>query len=233
MNEYLNKLTKFTTSDIADGLLNLHKDGTGGFLPNLTRRSGKGTTCGIAYTVLFVPIDDPRPTINYIDVIPADSMLVLALPVSMQKAYAPFVTTTQAMYGGLMSTRAQYQGCKGTVVFGRIRDVEEHKNLNYSVYSYGVGACAPKAAVKPVLTNTPLQILTSDGEVRVINPGDIVVADDQGITCIQYKTMNMNKFIRYIEKSVEVDEKVCEDIKSGIPAKEAQKKRREVLKEYL
>ena len=40
-----------------------------------------------------------------------------------------------AAYGGLMSTRAQYAGAVGTIVDGRIRDLQEHRDLNFPVCS--------------------------------------------------------------------------------------------------
>lgn len=38
-----------------------------------------------------------------------------------------------ACYGGLMSTRAKYLGAAGTVIDGRLRDLQEHRNLDYPV----------------------------------------------------------------------------------------------------
>lgn len=48
-----------------------------------------------------------------------------------------------------MSTRAQYLKSNGTVVFGRIRDVDEHRTLNHPVFAYGVGSCAQRLSLKP------------------------------------------------------------------------------------
>lgn len=38
-----------------------------------------------------------------------------------------------ACWGGLMSTRAQFLGAKGVVIDGRMRDVNEHKGMGFSV----------------------------------------------------------------------------------------------------
>lgn len=38
-----------------------------------------------------------------------------------------------AVYGGLMSNRAKVAGAVGTVVDGRIRDLNEHRELDYPV----------------------------------------------------------------------------------------------------
>lgn len=38
-----------------------------------------------------------------------------------------------ACYGGLMSTRAKHSGAVGTVIDGRLRDLQEHRDLDYPV----------------------------------------------------------------------------------------------------
>jgi regulator of RNase E activity RraA len=38
-----------------------------------------------------------------------------------------------AVYGGLMSNRAKVAGAVGTIVDGRIRDLQEHRELEYPV----------------------------------------------------------------------------------------------------
>lgn len=233
--KYIEKLCKLSACDVSDGLLNKYNIADGGYLPNLQRWSGqeKGTVAGKAYTVLFAPKDDPRPEVNYIDNVPPESFLVIALPLSLQTESAPYVKITQALYGGLMSTRSQYLKSHGTAVFGRIRDIEEHKALKHPVFSYGLGTCAPKSAVKPVATNIQLEILKSDSEVELICPDDYIVGDEHGIVRIPFREVQMDSLIEYIEKSVEVDELVSQDIKNGRPAKKSQKERRAALKKLL
>lgn len=235
MPEFYEELKKYSTCDIADGLLNLHSIDDGGFFPNLTQLSqgSEGSAVGRAYTVLFAPIDDPRPTVNYIDAIPEGSFLVIALSKALQTPHAPYVKVTQACYGGLMSTRAKYQGAAGSVIFGRVRDVDEHRALKYPVFSYGLGACAPKMAVKAVAINVPLEISCIDGVDKVIRPNDYIVGDEHGIVGIPGSGIDMATFLEYIQVSVEADELVAQDIKSGIPAKQAQKERRAVLKRFF
>lgn len=231
----LQKLRKFSTCDVSDGLLNVYNISTGGYFPNLTAISlpPSSSIVGAAYTVLFAHVDDPRPAVNYIDSVPPNSVLVLALEPHLQSQFHPYVKITQAMYGGLMSTRAQFLKSNGTVVFGRVRDVDEHQTLNHPVFAYGVGSCAPKAVVKAVATNVQLQILTSDGVTQLLHPGDYVVGDSNGIVCIPVQEIDILKLTTYIEKSIEVDLLVSEDIKNGVPAKKAQKDRRSILKQYI
>ena len=62
-------------------------------------------------------------TLSQIDDVPEDAILFISAPPKM----------LNACYGGLMSTRAQYLGVAGTVIDGRLRDLQEHRDLNYPV----------------------------------------------------------------------------------------------------
>ena len=65
---------------------------------------------------------------NKIDFVPSGSIIFISAPPKI----------VNAVYGGLMSTRARYLNAAGTIVDGRIRDLQEHRELNYPV-SPGAG----------------------------------------------------------------------------------------------
>lgn len=222
-------LSKFTPCDVSDAL-NKHGVADGGFIPNLQMRSpviGRASAVGKAYTVLYAPKSDPRPSVAqaYIDSVPEDSVVVIGLPLSCQTTAAPYVTVNNALYGGLMSTRAQYRKANGSVILGRIRDLDEHNNLQYPVWSYGVGTSAPGPLVKVVGVNVPLEVKVCgiEGESTVtINPGDYMVGDKNGVVRVA-DDETLHSVLEYIPKRVDADSKVSEDIKNGKPAAEAQK----------
>jgi regulator of RNase E activity RraA len=91
--------------------------------------------------------------------------------------------TRTAMWGGLMSTLSQKIGVAGGIVDGAIRDVDEIRDLDFPVwYRNTVPRPSPTAVhdrTEPVQVNVPVVI---DGQV--INPGDIVVADENGIAVV-------------------------------------------------
>lgn len=60
---------------------------------------------------------------DQIDSIPKGAVVFISCPLG----------TPNAVYGGLMSTRAQASGAVGTVVDGRVRDLQEHRDLGYPV----------------------------------------------------------------------------------------------------
>lgn len=89
-------------------------------------------------------------------------------------------TTRTAMWGGLMSTLSQKVGVAAGIVDGAIRDVDEIRVLDFPIwYRSTVPRPSPTAVhdrTEPVQVNVPVVI---DGQV--IEPGDIVVADENGI----------------------------------------------------
>lgn len=215
---------EYSPCDVADALLELG-DAQGGFIPDLIQQSvdpSKPTTYGPAYTVLYAPKDDPRPALasHYIDSAPKNAVIVVAPSSSL-------VTSryTTALYGGLMSTRAKFLACAGSVILGRIRDIAEHRALDYPVHSLGVGICAPNKVAKVVAVNVPVQ---SPSGGPVITPGDYIVGDENGV-CVVPKSY-LDKVKQLIPPRVKADSLVAEDIKKGRPAAEAQKFYRSQIK---
>lgn len=241
--QIIQTLSKYTPCDISDSLVEFGI-ANGGYIPNLAIRSPidvsrQSTRVGKAYTVLYAPKSDPRPAIkqSYIDSIPKDSILILGLPINQQLTTAPYTTINNALYGGLMSTRANYLGANGSIILGRIRDLSEHNELNYPVWSYGVGSTAPGPVVKVVGINVPIDIKVAspnqDYEIITIKPDDYIIADQNGVVRLpdpinhdknsKESTLNLEIVISYIPKRVNADTHVSEDIKLGKPAAESQK----------
>jgi regulator of RNase E activity RraA len=63
-----------------------------------------------------------------IDSVPAGAVIFISAP-----------KTVNAVYGGLMTRRARVSGAVGTVVDGRVRDLQEHRGLGYP--ASGFQAC--------------------------------------------------------------------------------------------
>lgn len=96
-----------------------------------------------------------------------------------------FGDTETSIWGGLMSGLARNAGAKGVVIWGSARDTDEARMLEFPIVSKSV---SPREA-HSALTNIfePIEILTpvSCGGV-IVNPGDIVVADEIGVTVVPY-----------------------------------------------
>lgn len=89
-----------------------------------------------------------------------------------------------ALWGGLMSTLAQQVGLVGVIVDGAVRDVDEIRDLGFPVWHRGT---APRPSptfvhgrTEPVEFNVPVVV---DGQI--IQPGDLVIADEIGFTVVE------------------------------------------------
>ena len=73
-----------------------------------------------------------------IDSIPPNSIIFISSPPKI----------VNAVYGGLMSTRAKHSGALGTIVDGRVRDLQEHRDLNYPVFARDTGTASPQEVLR-------------------------------------------------------------------------------------
>ncbi|KAK0249054.1 hypothetical protein LTR91_001026 [Friedmanniomyces endolithicus] len=217
-------LEAYTSCDVADALSKL-KVPHGGFLAGLTmwspkRQDGPTKIVGPAYTVRYVRKNyenEPQPSGHYIDSIPSGSVVFISAP----------ARSINACYGGLMSTRAKYSGAVGTIVDGRLRDLQEHRDLDYPVFARDVGTTAPAETMRVAAINEPVR-LNSDDQDAVIHPGDILVGDLNGVVCIPQHLAE--KVVELIPSQSEADEKVAADIRNGRPVAESMKEHRSGVK---
>lgn len=87
---------------------------------------------------------------------------------------------TNALIGEIMSTYASARGIAGFVIDGAIRDADEIRGNAFPVYAAGVTHRGPYKD-GPGEINVPVAI---DG--MVIEPGDLVIGDGDGILCVPY-----------------------------------------------
>jgi 4-hydroxy-4-methyl-2-oxoglutarate aldolase len=89
----------------------------------------------------------------------------------------------QAMWGGLMTALSQIAGIAGAIVDGAVRDVDEMRDLNFPAWYRGTMPrrcpATAGAAADPVQVNVPVRV-----GGQIIEPGDIVVADENGIAIV-------------------------------------------------
>ncbi|ORY19686.1 ribonuclease E inhibitor RraA/Dimethylmenaquinone methyltransferase [Clohesyomyces aquaticus] len=217
----IEELRQFTTCDISDALCAL-KYRNGGFLSNLTmwspeRQSSSTKIVGPAYTVKYVPLDDPAPKYeggHYIDSVPASSILFISCPAN----------TPNAVYGGLMSTRAQYLGASGAIIDGRFRDLDEQRALNFPIFARDVGTAPPAPLLRVAAVNVPVKLQSEVEGQRdmAIRPGDYLMGDLNGVVVLPKE--KVEEVLGLMGKRVEADEKVREAVVKGMSFAEASKK---------
>jgi regulator of RNase E activity RraA len=86
--------------------------------------------------------------------------------------------TTYAMWGGNVSVGMVHRGVKGIVIDGCARDVGDAQAAGFPIFCRGIAANAPPMQ-GPGEVNVPIAC----GGV-VVNPGDIVVADEEGVVVV-------------------------------------------------
>ncbi|KAI2604995.1 RraA-like protein [Hypoxylon fragiforme] len=210
-------LQKYTTCDVSDALCKL-KYRNGGFLSGLTmwspqRQDGQTKIVGPAYTVKYVPLDDPSPKYptHYIDAVPSGSVIFVSCPAK----------TPNAVYGGLMSTRALASGAVGSVIDGRFRDLQEQRALEYPIFARDVGTAPPAELLKVAAVNVPVKLQTHEQDME-IRPGDYLIADLNGVVVLPFELAE--QALPLMQKQVEADDKMAFEIRKGMSFTEASKK---------
>lgn len=119
-----------------------------------------------------------------------------------------------ALWGGLMSTRATYLKAAGAVLNGFIRDCDEIKALEFSVFSRGSYAQDQGVRGKVVDYRVPIAI-----EGVRIHSGDLIVADDEGVIIIPSQVED--EAIAAALEKVATESEVAKAIRQGMSTCEA------------
>lgn len=85
-----------------------------------------------------------------------------------------------AIVGEMMLTHAETRKLGGVVIYGAIRDASHVTNHTFPVFASGVTLCGPFQS-GPGHVNVPIAIAG-----MVIEPGDLIVGDDDGVICVPY-----------------------------------------------
>lgn len=222
---------------VSDALLKL-KVKEGGYLPGIEMYSPsylgspEVRVCGPAYTVKMVSQQDskaPKPAQHFVDA-------AEAYPGHVMVVTAPSLTRS-AVWGGLMTARAQHVGLKGVVLDGRCRDLMEHREAAFAVFARGHSTQGQSPFTRPSELQVPITIGDPTAEATegedvtnpkmpsvTVRPGDLVLADIDGVVVVPPSVAQ--DVIRLAEKGRREDENCMHDIKAGMSVKDAFAKNR-------
>jgi regulator of RNase E activity RraA len=164
--------------------------------PRLRPMHAGGVLCGVALTVKARPGDNLMVHAALNRVKPGDVIVVDAGG-----------DLTNAILGELMLSHAHQVGCAGVIVHGAVRDFGWIKANSFPVYAAGVTHRGPYKS-GPGEVNCTIAI---DG--MVIEPGDLIVGDDDGFVCVPYDLTE--KVFAAADKKQQGEAKTMAAIKAG------------------
>ncbi|ORZ01039.1 RraA-like protein [Syncephalastrum racemosum] len=209
----LNALKRFSSCEVADALLKLGQRPWGGYIPDIEMWSprycdGETRIVGPAFTVKMVEKENttaPTPPQHFVDAAIEGSIIVISAPPDVKGA----------VWGGLMSARAKAKNVHGVVIDGRVRDLREHRSMEYPVFAKQHSTLAQNAFVRPSELQVPVTMSTSPVTVC---PGDVIVADLDGVICVPVSLVD--QVIESCEKYVAIDDKCMEALQQGHSVKD-------------
>ena len=175
-------------------------------LPNLT---SDDVLIGHCKTTLWADMahEDPNPyelELQAVDACQPDDVLIAAAGGSMRSG----------IWGELLTTAAQNQGCIGAVIDGAVRDVRQIRAMSFPVLARGTCIYDSQNRQRVIDMDVDVEI---DGVT--FSPGDLVIADCDGIAVVPAGVRD--EAIQRAWNKVHAENRTRDAIRNGMKATEA------------
>ena len=200
MLDDLRQLDSCALSDALDRL------GLRGVVGGLRRLSGPATRlAGRVVTVLLGP-PEGAPAVRHLC-----TAAVEAAGPGQVIVIAHQGRTDCAGWGGILSLAAHQRGIEGVVVDGAARDIDEARELGFSLFaSVGVPTTARSRTIEHAW-NVPITV----GEGIAVCPGDWLLADGSGVVVVA--AAQAGEVIKTARMIVDTERAMAEAVRSGKP----------------
>jgi regulator of RNase E activity RraA len=152
-------------------------------------------------------------------------LFVLASIVANGGTY--YIGAKNAVWGGLMTAGAQTRGAVAVIISGRCRDLAEHREAKFPVFARGHSTVGQSPHTRPSAVNIPITIgdeSQASFPPVTIEPGDWMVADEDGIVCVP--SGMVDDVLCAARQGREIDAKCMNDIRAGLGVQASFRKHR-------